>query len=119
MITGTRSSDDGEREPSSPNNAPVRIAKELAIQFGQLLDDRALPLGRLQELNAIAILAGADSWDSFKSEPERYRGGADCRQVRAEAVLRYLNGQPTVRPIGPATLVEALNGLVLPESWTK
>ena len=119
MTTGTRSSGEGGRAPSSPNNAPVRVAKELAIQFGQLLDDRALPLGPLQELNAIAILAGAASWDSFKSEPERYRGGADCRLVRAEEVLRYLNSQPTVRPIGPATLLEALNGLVLPASWTK
>ncbi|WP_431273477.1 hypothetical protein ACQ858_14930 [Variovorax ureilyticus] len=112
-------SGDGERAPSSPNNAPIRIAKELAMQFGQLLDDRALPLGPLQELNAIAILAGADSWDSFKSEPERYSGGADCRQVRAEEVLRYLNSQPTVRPFGPATLLEVLNRLVLPGNWTK
>lgn len=89
------------------------------MQFGQLLDDRALPLGPLQELNAIAILAGADSWDSFKSEPERYRGGADCKQARAEEMLRYLSSQPTARPIGPAAVLEALNGLVLPESWTK
>lgn len=118
MTTGTRNSGDGGREPS-PDNAPVRVAKELAIQFGQLLDDRALPLGPLQELNAIAILAGADNWASFKSAPERYRGGADCRQVRAEEVLRYLNSQPTVRPIGPASVLDALNGLVLPESWTK
>lgn len=89
------------------------------MHFGQLLDDLALPLGPLQELDAIAILAGAESWASFKSEPERYRAGAGCRQVRAEEVLRYLDSQPTLRPIGPATVLQVLNDLVLPESWSK
>ncbi|VTU42929.1 MULTISPECIES: hypothetical protein [unclassified Variovorax] len=98
----------------------VRLAlKKLAIEFGELLDDQGFPFGRLQELDCIAILAGASDWAAFKVDPLRYRGGPDCKQLRAAAVFEHLNRRPNVRAVPPATFLDVLGKLNLPVRWQR